>query len=194
VARTALRGYLRETRLPLPAGALPARHSPVCVTSTRTVLACGLALLVAGAAACGAPDAALAEGEERLPAEQAESPSAASHAPAAADTIPVEKGVAVSDSAHIAPRLREVMSSHPDSVVAVLVRLEGPDAVSAEALRAAGLEVGVTVGRVMTGRIRARALPALSAVPGILSIDAAERIEVPRPPGPAVRPNSNDQR
>jgi hypothetical protein len=160
----------------------------------RTVIAGALALLVSGAAACGAPEGALAEGEDARLAEPAAPPSAASPAAAAPDTIPIVKDVPLSDSARIAPRLREVMASRPDSVVAVLVRLEAPEKVDADALRAAGLDVGVTVGRVMTGRIRARDLSALSAVPGILSIDAAERIEVPRPPDAGARPNSNDSR
>jgi hypothetical protein len=163
----------------------------------RTLLAGALILLFPATAACGTPDGAQVEDGRKLPAERATIPEVTLEAEDVSplpDTIPVRQDASVTDTARIDPRLLEVMTNEPDSVVGVLIGLAADADPDPAVLREMGLDIGVTVGRVMTGRIRASRVPSLAAVPGIRSIDLAETIERPRPRVPPGEPDPSPPR
>lgn len=80
------------------------------------------------------------------------------------------------------PFLLRLVTQRPDSLIGVLVRAsEAIDADRREALEDAGLRIGTVVDRIVTGRIRAGAVPRLARLPFVSRIEAARRLRPVRP-------------
>jgi hypothetical protein len=81
--------------------------------------------------------------------------------------------------------LVRVIADTPDSTVGVLVVASAtPGAEEREALRRAGLQVGVVAGDVVTGRIRACDAIRLAELAFVRSVQLAREIPRPAPPMP----------
>jgi hypothetical protein len=79
-------------------------------------------------------------------------------------------------------RLRQLARSHPDSVVAVLVRTARPVTASERAeLEGARLSVRSVLGDVVTGDIRARDVERLGALTFVLVLEHSRDIPVTQP-------------
>lgn len=87
------------------------------------------------------------------------------------------------DPARLDPELRRLIAERPDTVVGVLLRLDGPGNASRRtALEDAGLSVGTFAGAIATGRVRACDAPGVAEIEWVLYLELAR--ELPRPPVP----------
>jgi hypothetical protein len=87
------------------------------------------------------------------------------------------------DPARIDPELRRLIVERPDTLVGVLLQLDGPGTADRRSeLEAVGLRVGAFAGEIATGRVRACDATRVAEIEWVRYLELAR--EMPRPPVP----------